>query len=624
MTWHGRRRVAGAMVLAGLLAGVSGIPAEAAGVAGTGTRIAAERFVDVGPTDPFRTEILWLADQGISTGWPDGTFRPLLPVARDAIAAFLYRAAGRPAWSPPAVSPFRDVPVGSQFYAEITWLAANGISTGWPDGTFRPLNTVQRDAMAAFLYRLAGKPRWTPPAVSPFRDVATGSQFYPEITWLAARGISTGWPDGTFRPLLPVARNAMAAFLYRFVHLPALFDVTRVSVATNGAAGDDWSYSPALSADGRYVAFWSAAATLVAGDTNRVEDVFRRDLQTGVTTRVSVTTEGASADRRSLEPAISGDGRVVAFPSDATNLVASDPNGVTDVFVRDVLAGVTTRVAGPPIAGAAYEPALSADGRYVAFTAWALTNAYPGDTGGVWEVFVRDRQTGVTTRVSQPLGAAPPDAGSFQPGISADGRYVTFTSGAANLVAADTNDAEDVFVRDLQTGVTTRVSVATGGAQSDGPSVEAAISADGHTVAFRSDAANVVPGDTNGASDVFVRDLRTGVTTRVSVATSGAQADAWSSEPALSADGRYVAFSSGASTLVAGDTNAAPDVFVRDLRTGVTSRVSVAGDGTQGDAGSFAPSVSADGRTIAFWSAATTLDAGDRNGEEDVFVARRR
>jgi hypothetical protein len=177
-------------------------------------------FTDVTAGQMFYNEIYWVADKGISTGYPEAdgsrTYRPLLSVNRDAMAAFMYRLAGKPDFTPPAVSPFSDVPVGTQFYKEITWLAKQEISTGYPDGTYRPLQSVNRDAMAAFMYRLAGKPDFTPPAVSPFTDVPVGAQFYKEITWLAKQEISTGYPDGTYRPLQPVNRDAMAAFMYRY------------------------------------------------------------------------------------------------------------------------------------------------------------------------------------------------------------------------------------------------------------------------------------------------------------------------------------------------------------------------------------------------------------------------
>ncbi|MEW1821208.1 S-layer homology domain-containing protein [Arthrobacter sp. NPDC080031] len=187
---------------------------------------AASGFADIGPNSPFTKEIQWLTTKGITTGWtePNGTktFRPLGSVNRDAMAAFMYRMAGSPPFTAPAQSPFTDVATTNQFYKEITWLANQGISTGWtePDGskTYRPLEPVNRDAMAAFLYRFAHTPAFTP--TTTFTDISPDNPFKTEISWLASTGISTGWDEGngikTFRPLQPVARNAMAAFMYRF------------------------------------------------------------------------------------------------------------------------------------------------------------------------------------------------------------------------------------------------------------------------------------------------------------------------------------------------------------------------------------------------------------------------
>ncbi|WP_307030367.1 S-layer homology domain-containing protein [Arthrobacter globiformis] len=182
---------------------------------------AGKTFKDVPTSAAFAREIGWLAASGVSTGWPDGTFKPITAVNRDAMAAFMYRLAGKPAFTPPKVSPFMDVAPGYLFYKEITWLAAEGISTGWAEPgnrrSFRPVQPVNRDAMAAFMYRLAGKP--APPASTGtrFRDVPAGRAFSTEIGWLASTGVSTGWADGTFRPLQAVNRDAMAAFMYRFL-----------------------------------------------------------------------------------------------------------------------------------------------------------------------------------------------------------------------------------------------------------------------------------------------------------------------------------------------------------------------------------------------------------------------
>lgn len=171
---------------------------------------------DVSRERSFATEIRWLADRGITGGFRDGTFRPLDSVNRDAMAAFLYRFAGSPAFTPPARSPFSDVSPAAPFYKEITWLASTGITGGYSDGTFRPASPVNRDAMATFLYRFAGQPSYSAPARSPFDDVTPKTPFYKQIMWLASTGVSGGYSDGTFRPLRPVARDAMAAFLYRF------------------------------------------------------------------------------------------------------------------------------------------------------------------------------------------------------------------------------------------------------------------------------------------------------------------------------------------------------------------------------------------------------------------------
>ena len=173
-------------------------------------------FSDVPENHPFYEEITWLATEGITTGFSDGTFRGIAPIERQAMAAFLYRYAGEPAFTPPTTSPFTDVNASDPFYTEITWLADQGITTGFSDGTFRPSASIERQAMAAFLYRFAGEPEFTAPQTSPFTDVRPADRFYTEITWLADIEVTTGFSDGTFRPVAPIERQAMAAFLFRF------------------------------------------------------------------------------------------------------------------------------------------------------------------------------------------------------------------------------------------------------------------------------------------------------------------------------------------------------------------------------------------------------------------------
>jgi len=173
-------------------------------------------FCDVTSSTAYEDEILWAAKKGITTGWPDGTFRPLQSIKRDAMAAFLYRLAGKPAFTPPARSPFKDYDQSNMYYKEVTWLASKGIATGWPDGTYRPFEAINRDAMAAFLYRMAGKPKFSAPSKSPFKDYSRKNKYYKEVTWLKQTGISTGWSDGTYRPFQAINRDAMSAFLYRY------------------------------------------------------------------------------------------------------------------------------------------------------------------------------------------------------------------------------------------------------------------------------------------------------------------------------------------------------------------------------------------------------------------------
>jgi len=379
--------------------------------------------------------------------------------------------------------------------------------------------------------------------------------------------------------------------------------------------------SPSISADGRYVAFASEASDLVPGDTNDQCDVFVHDRHTGQTTRISVASDGRQGNGDSNEPSVSADGWYVAFESAAAHLVPGDYDRLPDIFVHDRRTGDTVRISRTPRQGpeTSSGPSISPDGRCVAFRSDG-SNLVPADTNDLWDIFVHDRHTGQTTRISVASDGNQGDDVSFEPSISADGRYVAFTSGASNLVPADTNDVYDVFVHDRQTGETVRLSVASDGKQGDGVSFDPSISADGRCVAFRSDGSNLVPADTNDLCDIFVHDRQTGQTERVSVASDGTQGDDWCGDPSISADGRYVAFSSSASNLVSGDANDVEDIFAHDRQTGQTVRVSVASDGTEGNGHSLEPSISADGRYVAFRSWASNLVPADTNDAWDVFV----
>ncbi len=338
---------------------------------------------------------------------------------------------------------------------------------------------------------------------------------------------------------------------------------------------------------------------------------------------VSVALDGSEGDGASFGPSISADGRLVAFASSADTLVSGDTNGAEDVFVSDRVSGRITRVSvssgGVQGDRDSYDPSISADGRHVAFASFATT-LVSGDSNGQLDVFVHDIARGTTTRASVASGGTQGDGPSLAPSMSGDGRLVAFESIAGTLVSDDRNGTEDVFVHDFGTGETTRLSVGPEGAEAENPSFGAAFSADGSTVAFESFSSTLVPGDTNHALDVFVRDLAGGRTSRVSVSTGGVQADDRSYSPSLSADGRSVAFASFAGTLVPAGGPGRLHVFLHDRDTGTTELVSMASEGTPADGLSFTPSVSGDGRLVAFPSEAANLVPGDTNGVRDIFV----
>ncbi|WP_229070233.1 hypothetical protein [Actinoplanes sp. DH11] len=402
----------------------------------------------------------------------------------------------------------------------------------------------------------------------------------------------------------------------------------RVSVSSGGTQGDADSGlevpGGATSDDGRYVVFDSYATNLVAGDTNDDLDVFVRDRQAGTTERMSVSSGGAQGNDTSGQGAISGNGRHVVFTSIADNLVPGDTNGVADIFLRDRQAGTTERVSLPATGTQATDISIQAsvsdDGTRVAFVSIA-TDMVPGDTNETSDIFLRDRQAGTTVRVSVSSAGTQSNEYSSQPTISGAGGHVSFTGGADNLVPGDTNELPDLFVRTLQTGTTERVNVATGGGQGTGQSTgRGAMSDDGRFVGFRSDAPDLVPGDTNGVADVFVRDRQAATTERVSLTSGGGESNANSSGPTISDDGNRVAFRSEATNLVAPDTNGFVDVFLRDRQAGTTERVSLTSGGGEGNGDSDAGDLSGDGRHVAFRSQATNLVASDTNGAQDVFV----
>ena len=404
----------------------------------------------------------------------------------------------------------------------------------------------------------------------------------------------------------------------------------RISTDASGAqAAGGISYSARLSSDGVYAVFASDATNLVPGDTNGQRDVFLKNLQSGAIVRLSTDSAGAQAvGGSSFSPIFSPDGQFVLFGSTATNLVPGDTNGVQDIFLKNVQTGVMTRIStnssgGPATGGSSMSPAFSQDSRFVAFSS-SSTDLVPGDTNGVSDVFLKDLQTGVVVRLSTDEAGAQATGGpSDFPAFSPDGRFVAFNSEASNLVPGDTNGSADVFLKDLQTGAITRLSTNASGAEATGgSSSNPAISPDGTFVIFESAATNLVAGDTNGVQDLFLKDLRTGEVVRISTDSNGAQATGGDSAIfSVSSDGRFVAFGSLSTNLVPGDTNGQRDIFIKDLKTGAVVRANTDSLGGQATGGaSFSPSMSSDGLVVSFASAATNLVSGDTNAQRDTFI----
>ena len=392
-----------------------------------------------------------------------------------------------------------------------------------------------------------------------------------------------------------------------------------------------YSYSPSLSADGNYVVFQTLANLLRDGDRNNMEDIFRRDIANATTVPVSLAVDGAFGNNRSYAPDVTADGSIAVFESLATNLVSGDANNAPDIYVRDLTAGATARITvgagGADANGASFRPQISADGAYIAFCSRA-TNLIAGDTGGAANAFVYERATATFTKIpidsntntiggcervaidddgrtvavaalsdnsgrvftydrtsaktTELTAAADGSSGLSALAISGDGRFVAFDSAATNLVPDDSNRSRDVFVMDLGDKSVRRASVRTSGTQLPGDSglSGVSVSQDGRFVVFGTLASDVVPGDSNGHEDVFRRDLVDSQTTIVSVNANGRPANDSSYAPDIDSDGSVVAYASLAANIVGGDGNRQADVFVR-----ATTFLDADGDGRPEESG---------------------------------------
>jgi subtilisin family serine protease/Tol biopolymer transport system component len=402
--------------------------------------------------------------------------------------------------------------------------------------------------------------------------------------------------------------------------------ITALSRNPQGRMGNGLSYSPSISTNGQFVAFLSAATNLAANVGGTDELVYVHDRATRDTTLVSRSSSGALPNDKCTEVRISGDGHFVVFVSAASNLIANDNNGSSDVFLYDRTLGqlelISRTTSGISGNAGSDSPAVSDDGRYVVFASDA-SNLVLGDNNGYRDIFLRDRQSGFTTRISVGAGGVEADYHSGLPNISGDGGYLTFVSLAYNLVSDQDFPAFELYLRDRVGGTIERVSKTPSSEPGNGNCGFSTLSADGRYVAFESSATNLVGGDTNQVQDIFLWDRIGRVMTRASLGNNGAQADRDCRAPFVTANGRHIYFFSDASSLCAQDDDWAYEVFDYDRLTAKLSRLCYNHAGHIGLAGSYYSAPSADGQFVAFDAWAWNLVPGDGNGALDVFLMDR-
>ena len=389
-----------------------------------------------------------------------------------------------------------------------------------------------------------------------------------------------------------------------------------VSVTADGTQGNENSILPSVDADGRFVVFQSEASNLTSDDTNGNYDVFLTDRETGSLELISRGADGRPLPGDSGSAQISADSRFITYYS-WTGTSAEPPK----IYVYDRVAQATEQI--PAGARGGLFPAISGDGRYVTFDS-SSEDIVPDANGWYKDVFLHDRQTGETRIVSTSADGTQGDRSSSNGVVTADGRHVAFTSSATNLVPGDTNDAEDIFLKDLTTGDIQRITVTSDGSQLTDFWIysDPSVSADGRYVSYSTTGA-FDPADVNDDIDVYLRDTVTGTTTLISRRADGEPlSSGWASSPAVSGDGGSIAFWSNSSQIVAGDTNYTGDLFVYDRTSGVTERVSVTSSGAEAD-GADSGVLSHDGRLAFYRASATNLVTNDTNGKDDIFVTRR-
>jgi len=404
-------------------------------------------------------------------------------------------------------------------------------------------------------------------------------------------------------------------------------DTILVSQSSSGNIGDDASVSPSISGDGRFVAFESFAQNLSPLDNNiNKSDIFLKDLTTGEIKLLSrnVST-GKAGNNHSAKPSISTDGHFVAFESLATNFDPKCNNGFSQIFVHDLETQEIScvSVSSPALGGkqgneGSYRPSISADGRYIAFSSQA-TKLVDGDNNDCSDIFVHDRESNETNLVSKGWDGTSANDFSYGAAISGNGRYIAFTSIATNLIKDYSNTPLDVFLFDQQTNTTRLVSVNTGGGLGNHNSEYPSLTYTGLQIVFESFANNLVSDDINDKKDIFLRDLTTGTTQMISFAADGSNADNHSYRAVISANGKYVSYESLARNLVSSPVNPIRDIFIHEIQTGKNMLVSVSSDGSLSTHDSISACISKDGKYVAFSSEASNFADIDDNGVADIF-----
>ncbi|MCK6481802.1 MAG: hypothetical protein HUU06_10245 [Planctomycetaceae bacterium] len=404
-----------------------------------------------------------------------------------------------------------------------------------------------------------------------------------------------------------------------------------VSAAEGGGVADRDSFDGAVAPSGKFVVFTSGARDLGDGATGEESrnNVWFRDMKTGVNTLLSANGAGTEGNAGSLYPSISSNGQVVLFESYASDLADGAEGGFCNVYLLDRKSGDLVRLSSTP-AGAGgdwdsfvYGSSLSANGRFAVFYSAALDMVE--DAGvGYFQIYLYDRTKGTLTMISRSPEGAPALGDCFDPSISSNGKYVVYYSYATNLGAGASGAVSNIYLHDVKKGTTTLITRSTTGGEPNDDSLDPVVSASGKIVAFDSYATNLVSGDTNGQSDVFLVDLKKGTKTRVSLGPAGVQGNGPSYSASLSSSGKVLLFTSDASNLEGGDGdgNSSSDVFLRDPKTGLPRRLSLSAAGAEGDGDSYvvATSLASSGKWALVVSGASNFATGDDNLDDDVFL----